>query len=307
MFEDFKPKEFETHGESVGGVLNSMFSVKNTDWAAVIKFIFTLALFGWTVDSFLPVIHDSALWFFAMQPETFKPKEEFTRHFVKLIFPMTLFLSVISFFYFSRRRNLQPKLYEVTEAAPRKCLIYMLSTYNPKNALSLEDLMLKINDETLTLDEVLSNTNWGNLAFTVAFHAPIVEKCLIITTVDASKLFDKAEKLVKYIVKKQANRAIECDEVKIGEETQDANDIGKVANVIKRCYQKLESESYEFVDVVANITGGTSAMSGGMILATLAEDRNIEYIRQDEKLTEDLLKRGNIMLSPKTTYKLAKK
>lgn len=220
---------------------------------------------------------------------------------------MTLFLSVISFFYFSRRRNLQPKLYEVTEAAPRKCLIYMLSTYNPKNALSLEDLMLKINDETLTLDEVLSNTNWGNLAFTVAFHAPIVEKCLIITTVDASKLFDKAEKLVKYIVKKQANRAIECDEVKIGEETQDANDIGKVANVIKRCYQKLESESYEFVDVVANITGGTSAMSGGMILATLAEDRNIEYIRQDEKLTEDLLKRGNIMLSPKTTYKLAKK
>jgi hypothetical protein len=33
--------------------------------------------------------------------------------------------------------------------------------------------------------------------------------------------------------------------------------------------------------IIADFTGGTSAMSGGMILATILEDRKVEYVTQD--------------------------
>lgn len=311
IFDSYKQQEFETRGESVGGVLNSMFSVKSGDWKAVAKFIFALALFGWTADSFLPIIHDSVLWFFNLQPETFKPKEDFLKHFVKLLFPLVIFGFTIFILYFRRRKTLQPVSYEVTNSIPQKCLIYMLSTYSPKNTMSLGEMMSKIDDESLVLDEVLSQTNWGNLAFTVAFHATVLEKCFLVTTKETSSehaenLYEKAEKLINFIVKKQANRSLVCKEKNIGENKEDSNDIGKVGNKIKQIYENLDRENYSLTDVVANITGGTSAMSGGMILATLAEDRKIEYVRQGIALKEEFLKSGNIMLAPKTTYKLTK-
>jgi len=311
IFDSYKQQEFETRGESVGGVLNSMFSVKGGDWEAIAKFILALALFGWTADSFLPIIHDSILWFFNLQPETFKPREDFFKHFVKLLFPLLIFGFTIFVLYFRRRKTLQPVSYEVTNSTSHKCLIYMLSTYSPKNEMSLDKLMSKIDDESLVLDEVLSQTNWGNLAFTVAFHAPVLEKCFLLTTKETSgehadNLYKKAKKLIEYIVKNRTNRSLVCVEKNIGENKEDSNDIGKVGNKIKQIYDNLDRENYSLTDVVANITGGTSAMSGGMILATLAEDRKIEYVRQGIALNEEFLKSGNIVLAPKTTYKLTK-
>jgi hypothetical protein len=306
MFKNFKHKEFESPGESFGGVLNAMFSVKSGDWKSIALFILTLALFGWTIDSFLPIIHDAVLIASGWQSETFKPAEEFSKHFLKLLAPFGLFLTIIISLYVFRRRNLRPVSYEVTNSKPRKYLIYMLSTYNPRNSISLEELMNRIDAGTLDLNDVLEKTNWGNLAFTAAFHAPVLERCSILTTAEASELFDEAEKLIKYIVKKQTGNRVECIKEKISDNPEDSNDIGKVANKIKNIYQKLDAENYNPEDVVANITGGTSAMSGGMILATLAENINIEYVRQGVDLTEDMLKTGDIMLAPKTNYRLAK-
>ena len=187
----------------------------------------------------------------------------------------------------------------------------MLSTYSTMNKMPLGELMSKIDDESLILDEVLSQTNWGNLAFTVAFHAAVLEKCFLVTTKETSSehaenLYEKAEKLIKFIVKKQANHSFVCEEKNIGEKKEDSNDIGRVANKIQQIYDNLDRDNYSLTDVVANITGGTSTMSGGMILATLAEDRKIEYVRQGIALNEEFLKSGNIMLAPKTTYKLTK-
>ena len=310
IFENYGRQEVETYGESIGGVLNSMFSVKSGDWSAVLKFIFALALFGWTADSILPIIHDSTLWLFNLQPETFKPRLDFFRHFIKLSFPLAVFVLTIFFLYFHRRKNLQNIKYEVTNSTPQKGLIYMLSTYSSQNKLSLEEMMLKIENETLNLNEVLA-TNWGNLAFTAAFHSSVLEKCFLVTTKETrsdgeKKLYQKATKLIKYIVKKQANRRVLCEEENIGYEKEDSNDIGKIGNKIKQIYESLDRENYNLTEVVANITGGTSAMSGGMILATLAEDRKIEYVRQGITLNEEFLKSGDIMLAPKTTYKLTK-
>jgi hypothetical protein len=39
--------------------------------------------------------------------------------------------------------------------------------------------------------------------------------------------------------------------------------------------------------IIADFTGGTAAMSGGMILATVEEERQIEYVRQDKPLLVD--------------------
>ncbi|CAN5810216.1 hypothetical protein BH20ACI4_BH20ACI4_15530 [soil metagenome] len=310
IFEGYKKQEFETYGESIGGVLNSMFSVKGGDWTAILKFILALALFGWTVDSILPIIHDAVLWFFNFQPDTFNSREEFPKHFIKLLVPLLLFFLTIVLLYIYRRKNLLNVNYEVTNSTPQKCLVYMLSTYNHKNELSLNEMLSKIENKTLRLDEILA-TNWGNLAFTVAFHSSVLERCFLVTTKETSssdekKLFQKATKLIKYIGETQANRKILCEEENIGEEKEDSNDIGRIANKIKQIYENLDRENYNLTDVVANITGGTSAMSGGMILATLAEDRKIEYVRQGITLTEELLKSGDILLAPKTTFKLTK-
>ena len=45
-------------------------------------------------------------------------------------------------------------------------------------------------------------------------------------------------------------------------------------------------------DVISNYTGGTSAMSGGIIMATLNENREIEYINQKyfKNLSSSLLR-----------------
>ncbi len=188
-FDSVTIKEYETHGESFGGVLNSMFSVKNGSLRAIVKFILTIALFGWTIDSMLPFIHDFVLWAIGLQPAAFKPREDFLKHFVKFLIPLLIFSATVLILYFYRRRNLYPVSYEVISSIPRKCLIYMLSTYNPKNELTLENLIEKIGNKTLTLDEVFKKTNWGHLAFSVAFHAPVLEKCLIVTTAESNKLF----------------------------------------------------------------------------------------------------------------------
>lgn len=310
IFDSLNPKYLESRGESFGGVLNSMFSVKDRGWFGVVKFVVTLALFGWTVDSILPIVHDTALWLFGLQPETFKPADEYLKNFVKLLVPVALFGLAVTVLYLNRRRTIIAESFDVTDATPRKCLIYMLSTYNPRNAMTLDEVIAAVENDTLDIDALLK-TNWGNLAFTVLFHASVLERVYLVTTMETSSeygdhLYEKARTLIEYLVRKSANRKVVCTEENIGQTRDDSNDIGKVGNTIKRIYERLDEDGLGPGDAVANITGGNSAMSGGMILATLAEERSIEYIRQGPALSLELLKTGGTMLAPKTNYRFTK-
>jgi hypothetical protein len=61
-----------------------------------------------------------------------------------------------------------------------------------------------------------------------------------------------------------------------------------ISRIVRRVSQIYKDAALiynlEEAEIIADFTGGTSPMSGGMILATVDEGRKIEYLRQDRPL-----------------------
>jgi hypothetical protein len=231
---------------------------------------------------------------------------------LKMIFPVGGVLVLMFLLYKNHRRNSQEIQYAKTVAERHKGLIVMLSFYsvrrdkdgNPKGYANPEEIVQEIEENDLDKNKIFAGCNWGQMAFAVAYHAPVLKKCWVLTTENGSKNhFDQAAKLIKYLAKNA-----ECEQVEI----KDENDIGETANKIKKIYLEAEKANFPTGEIIADFTGATAAMSGGMILATLADDRKIEYIKQDFKndLSEErleLIESEHLILSPQTNIRAAQK
>ncbi len=57
---------------------------------------------------------------------------------------------------------------------------------------------------------------------------------------------------------------------------------------IENIINSLASEKVESKDILFNITGGTAAVSGAMILNAIPYERRAEYARQDNGLIEEI-------------------
>jgi hypothetical protein len=60
-----------------------------------------------------------------------------------------------------------------------------------------------------------------------------------------------------------------------------------MTGVVATIYREAQHDTAIGTDLIADITGGTAAMTAGMVLATLNDDRHVEYLRQDGRLAED--------------------
>src|SRR5205085_9719603 len=158
----------------------------------------------------------------------------------------------------------------------------------------------------LDLAEIFKS-NWGQLAFVVRYHAPVLRYCWVICTQSdrgSSRSYATAEGLIKAIVK----RASGCDVTCFAVELADENDISITAEAVSHIYRRLRETAPELKasDLIADFTGGTAAMSGGMILATLQEDREIEYLRRGVTLAVELdaaaVQEQRIIISPRTSH-----
>lgn len=67
---------------------------------------------------------------------------------------------------------------------------------------------------------------------------------------------------------------------------ENASDVADVVRVVDEIYRYEVPKRLHPQEVVTHVTGGTSAMTGGAVLATLNEHRSIEYFRQDFDLVD---------------------
>ena len=304
------PSRRETLAETLG----QMFAVGNSGVWSVLIFALGVASLGWVTDSLLPVLHDLAL-LLAHKIRGLPVQTNFTDALIKLIVPLAWFALFIVILFWNARRNLRARAYETTVPLPHKGLIVVLSKYkrfDDKKARPAE-IAKAIETNTLELDKVLSGCNWGHLAFVVRYHAPTLQQCWIIVTENRSEEekdgskddYEQAATLIKFLTKDE--REVFCTQVVI----TNPNDIGETAQAVSRIYRELAqtNSALKPPDVIANFTGGTAAMSGGMILATLDEGREIEYVAQgialNQAITRQQVGEQKLIVSPRTSLKLA--
>ncbi|MBI1763312.1 MAG: hypothetical protein HYR56_17955 [Acidobacteria bacterium] len=274
---------------------------------AVCLFAVSVATASWIVDSLLPVIQEASQYLIGWSSGPV-PAHHFTEPLVKLVLPLLAFGTTVAFLIFNALRNARPFVVASVVPDPHPGFILQLSVYQPRGPTgqsryaTVAELQTAVNDGALDLAE-LFKSNWGQMAFAVRYHAPVLRHCWIICRLGAqgsSQYFETATGVVQTIVKSISGRAAVCYKVEIDDE----NDIGQTAQSVAEIYRRLPETAPDLRphEIIADFTGGTTAMSGRMILATLHKEREIEYIRRGVTLTPELdaagVREQRIVISP---------
>ncbi|HKQ08168.1 MAG TPA: hypothetical protein VJ464_23790 [Blastocatellia bacterium] len=276
---------------------------------SVLLFGWSLAVFSWFVDSLLPLGQELSQYMMNWLRGN-APAHHFSEPGMKLLLPGLVFLLTIAGLAYNAWRNAKPHIYQSIVPDLHKGLIVQLSAYSNRGPgvqsryESAEQIRQAALKGDLDLAEIFKS-NWGQLAFAVRYHAPVLRYCWIICTdgESGSSRSYAAESLIKAIVKRESGRDVACFAV----ELMDENDIGQAAEAVSHIYRQLRETAPELKasDLIADFTGGTAAMSGGMVLATLQEDREIEYLRRGITLATELdaaaVQAQRIIISPRTS------
>jgi hypothetical protein len=294
---------------SLAEALSRMFAFeKSGGLKSVLVFALSLMAFSWFADSLLPLIQEAGQWLIGTWHGS-TPAYQFADLLKKMALPAAFFAVVASVLIVNALRNARPRSYESGVPDPHAGLIVQLSDYNPRGPggeslyATAADIGSAAQSGRLSLAEVF-RSNWGQMAFAVRYHAPVLRCCWVICTTGgrgSGKDFASAEKLIKAITKAASGREAQCFCVELADE----NDIGQAAQQVSGIYRRLSEHAPEMrvSDVIADFTGGTAAMSGGMILATLDENQEIEYVRRGVTLTGDLdaaaVREQRVIISPR--------
>jgi hypothetical protein len=165
---------------------------------------------------------------------------------------------------------------------PHRGLIFMLSPYNPKPRGAQESIFgaydrIALEDQNARTQ--LLRSNWGPLIVAVQHHYQdrTLKHCWLICTKGergSARQFDKAQEVIEHFADKRAK----CHKIEI----ENLNDISEVASVVRKIYEKAPLETgLKPEEIIADFTGGTAAMSGGLVVAALLENHKVEYFSQD--------------------------
>jgi hypothetical protein len=253
----------------------------------ILLFLLLTASFGCLVNALSPLMALYGRFILINLGFALKPLEHgaFANAFGDLLGPILgfLFFFLLMWFYFLRNRRIEETV-TLDPPQPHQGLILMLSTYNSRNQSSLksvDDVLKRLSEadasEKEMVREELLKSNWGTLVMAVEHHAVApLEHCWIVCTQGGSfDQFGVAKRVVHWLTGPQ----VQCHRV----EATDPHDISTIVPLIEEVYRKASAHPYNLDPntIIADFTGGTAAMSGGMILATLEEARKIEYVRQD--------------------------
>ncbi len=124
------------------------------------------------------------------------------------------------------------------------------------------------------------DTNWGPAVVAVEHHVDTLQHCWIACTPQVPQShYELARQFVESTPKQP-----QCHRVSL----TNPNSILDVQQVIKKVYA-VEAPAADLApaDLIADITGGLSTITGGIVLATLDDDRPIEYLTQGTRLVPD--------------------
>lgn len=302
---DENQKNLISSKETLADVIESLFSVKGSGFWTVVKVVLGIASIGWVADSILPILQALSLyWWTGNIPDALSVKDSY----IKLTFPIIWFVIYVSFLFIIRQNKLKALQYKIQGSFPHRGLIISLSPLT--GSLNLTELEKQVDEKTLDIEQFYNNSNWGQLAFTVAHHSYLLQKCWVFTTSKSTDEFTVAKKLIDFVSQKFDGREIDCIEKNI----EDENDLSQMALMVSDVYKSVGGfeSNLQPRDVISNYTGGTVAMSGGIIMATLNENREIEYISQKylRKLSSKLLRnidKNLAIVSSKTNLVMVEK
>jgi hypothetical protein len=169
------------------------------------------------------------------------------------------------------------------------------------DALSVRDLA--------ELRTELLKSNWGPLVVAVEHHRDRLRIVWVLCTKGgqgSARQFPSVKRLIGLL----CGREVSCEAVEVG----NANDIGETAAAVQRVYRdQVPDADLDPEDVIADFTGGTAAMSGGMVLATLHWERRLEYLSQEiplvdqhgRALTEKEIQDKRVLIAVTTTPEMA--
>jgi hypothetical protein len=127
-------------------------------------------------------------------------------------------------------------------------------------------------------------TNWGPPILAIEHHLSQLQHCWIACTPQISKEDYAAIEGVVAFIARNAPSLVTCHQVAL----DNPNSILAVQQAIKGIYDiELKEANLSAQDLIADITGGLSTITGGIVLATLDEDRPIEYLTQGVRLVQD--------------------
>jgi len=123
-------------------------------------------------------------------------------------------------------------------------------------------------------------TNWGPPIAAIEHHLSKLQHCWIACTPQVPQIdYRLATEVIGSIAP-----AAECHAVKLNT----PNSIVEVQQVITRVYAvEVPAAGLASSDVIADITGGLSTITAGIVLATLDDDRPIEYLTQGVELVQN--------------------
>jgi hypothetical protein len=210
------------------------------------------------------------------------PRSECTRALVEFLAAASIFTLVFGSFYLRYRRFAKDKSGS-EEPTPHKGLILLLSPFrpNPDPSIGPRDLaeISQLLSDPEALKTNLRETNWGTLAAAIDHHKSSLTHCWLVCSKNpggSEHQFPTAEAAIQSL----AGKTVICEK----EAVDNAQEIHVIKPAIDCIYQhKVRKIGMGLSDVIADYTGGTAAMSGAMILATLDEQCDVEYLRQDTK------------------------
>jgi hypothetical protein len=265
-------------------ILSNIFDFqRNRTGRSIALFVFSTAAFGWFVTntfSLIALLLKIAVGKWNLQVIE-RPREMLVGAAVDFAVSALFFAIAFWMMWRNYHRNTpaEPAI-SLKPPRPHKGLILMLGPYNPRGSSlrTISDVNTNLSSPTLR-DEVLKS-NWATLVVPAQHHAPALLHCWIICTAGESGSSSQYDTAVK-VVGTLAGPGIHCHK----EEMDDANDISRIVPRISQIYKEgALKHNLEEGEIIADFTGGTSPMSGGMILATVDENRKIEYLRQDKPL-----------------------
>jgi hypothetical protein len=164
---------------------------------------------------------------------------------------------------------------------PRRGLVLLVSVYRPRaNSAFQKPDDIDFNHPSARLE--LFKSNWGPLAVAAEHHSSELKHCWLLCSdgEDGShKQAHHAERVIRYF----AGARVKCHI-----ELTDANDVSKIANDVKALYDRAALRFNLAPDqVISDFTGGTAAMSCGLVLANVAAEHDVEYLRQDKPLVQN--------------------
>lgn len=213
------------------------------------------------------------------------PRASFHSTVEQLILPGLFFLCVLGALSVNARRNAHTPDLVFEPPQPHEGLLLMLSRYDRRGASPYETLAaarsaLEAGPLEAVRDGLLGST-FGPLIAAVEHHRPALKRCWIIATGGPSGTAQYADDAAAIL--QRVAPGIEIT----SEHLQDASDIPALAHLIGGIYREAAHHASVRGRLIADFTSGTAAMSAAMVIATLNEDRDVEYLRQDVKLFDD--------------------